>query len=81
MTREEIKHIYSELVQKHEAELSALRKRQLLISVSRLVVFVGGILVSAIAFTWFVAAGITGLLITIALFLVLIRAFIKCSET
>jgi hypothetical protein len=80
MAGEELKNIYAGLASKHRSELAALRKKQFVISILRLVTFLAGGILSAMAFTWSVPAGITLILMTMILFLFLVGRFAAYSE-
>jgi hypothetical protein len=80
MDRKSIRKTYLDLMNSSEHVLVGLKQRQLLISLLRLLVFVGGGILTILAFTWSVGAGIPALLITVFLFLLLLRGFAGCIE-
>jgi fatty acid desaturase len=75
MNQEDIRNTYLDLKHKNEVLLAGLKKQQLLVSLLRLFVFVAGGILSAIAFGYSLAGGILIILITIILFLFLVKKF------
>lgn len=80
MDQEGIRNTYLELRHKNEMLLAALKKQQLLFSLLRLFVFIAGGIISAIAFGHSIAAGITAILITIIVFLFLVKKYEDYSD-
>ena len=80
MIREELINRYRELVDINEHLLVKQKKKMFFISMSRLAVFVAGILAAAKAFSISGIAGIAILLIFAALFLLLVKQFTGMSE-
>ena len=75
MDRQKIREIYQGLKQEQEQELSELKKKHLLVSLLRLLVFIGGAVLSVLTFNHSLIAGTAVLLSVIILFLFLIRIF------
>lgn len=75
MDREVIKTKYEELKRENETLLRKKNKLLLLISVLRLTVFLGGIILTIGAFTWTVFAGFFTLLVVLSIFLFLVKRF------
>ena len=80
MNQEDIRNTYLDLKHKNEVLLAGLKKQQLLVSLLRLFVFVAGGILSAIAFGYSLAGGILIILITIILFLFLVKKFEDYSD-
>jgi len=76
----DINIIYREKVLEYEALLSGLKRKLLIISLLRLIVFVAGIFMVVRAFTFSASAGAAVTLTFVALFLLLVRQFISLSE-
>lgn len=79
MGRDEIKIIYEELKRENEALFRKKKKLLLLISIIRLVVFAGGIILSVAAFSWTVFAGIITSVVVLATFLFLLKLYAEES--
>ena len=75
MDRQKIREIYQGLKQEQEQELSELKKKHLLVSLLRLLVFIGGAVLSVLTFNHSLIAGTAVLFSAIVLFLFLIRIF------
>jgi len=75
MDRQKIRGIYQGLKQEQEQELSELKKKHLLVSLLRLLVFIGGAVLSVLTFNHSLIAGTAVLFSAIVLFLFLIRIF------
>jgi ABC-type multidrug transport system fused ATPase/permease subunit len=75
MNQREIRKTYADLKQKNEILLARLKKQHLIISLFRLFVFIAGVTVSGFAFSHSVPAGIICLLITIIIFLYLVKKY------
>src|SRR4030042_5032359 len=80
MEPDPVRKTYVDLREKNEVLLASLKKRQLFISLLRLLVFIAGGILSAVAFGNSVISGIFGLLITVFIFLILIAEFGRCSN-
>jgi predicted ATPase len=80
MTREEIRKTYTGLKSDYDKRLALLKKRQLAISLLRLLVFAGGGILTAFAFGHSIYSGILLLLTTLVAFLVLVRKSASYSE-
>lgn len=80
MNRELIKERYRELVYENEALLSKLKRRQFIVSLTRLGVFIAGMLSAVPAFRNSSAPAIMLLLFSAALFLFLIKYFNLLAE-
>jgi hypothetical protein len=80
MNSGDIRKTYTDLKNKNELILAGLKKQQLLISLLRLLVFIAGGILSVLCFSLSVAAGIPTLLLTIFLFLLLVKRFTICSD-
>jgi hypothetical protein len=79
MEAQDIKNNYISLKESNEALLAKLKKRSFLLSMLRLVVFLGGGILSAVAFSYSVTGGIATIIVTLSVFLVLLREFASCS--
>lgn len=80
MEERKIRDIYIDLKIRNEKLLAQLKRRSFLLSVLRLLVFTGGAVLSAFAFSFSVIAGIIVLVVSIASFLLLLKKFSECSE-
>ena len=80
MDPDPVRETYVNLREKNEVLLASLKKRQLFISLLRLLVFIAGGILSAVAFGISVILGILGLLITVCIFLFLVVEFGRCSS-
>lgn len=80
MDREDIKRKYLDIKEENEQVLATLKRKQLLVSLLRLLVFLGGSILSVFAFGYSVIAGILTLSITIFLFLLLLKKFAGYSN-
>lgn len=72
--------IYSDIRRSNEEILRVLKRRHLIISIIRLLVFICGIIFSAFAFTWSAAAGTASSAGTAWLFLYLVKLYDRHSE-
>jgi hypothetical protein len=79
MDRTIIRAKYEDLKRENEALFGKKKKLLLWISVLRLLVFAGGIILSAAAFTWTVFAGVLTLLTVLSIFLFLVKRFAEES--
>ena len=77
---EDIKQIYFELKQKKEIILARQKRNQMLVSMLRLLVFITGAVLSGLSFGFSVSAGIAAILVTLTLFLMLVKKFAELSE-
>jgi ABC-type multidrug transport system fused ATPase/permease subunit len=75
MGQEEIIIDYRERVKNNESFLAILKRRQLLMSVLRLSVFVAGIAAAIAVFSFSVIAGICVIIVTSAIFLLLVKRY------
>lgn len=75
MERKLVRETYTRLKQEQEQLLTELRKKHLLISLFRLLVFIAGAVLSALAFTHSALAGTVVLLLAIVVFLFLLKIF------
>jgi hypothetical protein len=73
MNQEKIRNTYLRLKELNEKILEDLRKKQLMISLLRLLVFLAGIFLTVTGFIHSTAAGISSLVISILLFLFLVK--------
>jgi len=80
MNNGNIKKTYKDLINKNEQILAGLKKRQLVISLLRLLVFVSGGILTVFGFSLSAAVGIPVLLLTIFLFLLLVKRFTIYSD-
>ena len=64
--------VYSGFAASHQVSLSELKRKQLMISLLRLTVFIAGLLITIWAFTYSVPAGIVSLALSLAVFLFLV---------
>ncbi len=80
MDQKGIRNTYLDLRYKYELLLAELKKQQLLVSLIRLFVFVAGGIISAIIFGHSITGGITAILITIIIFLYLVKKYEDYSD-
>ncbi len=80
MDQEEIKRKYIDIKERNELVLATLKSKQLIVSMLRLLVFLGGGILSVFAFGYSAVAGIPALLITLFLFLLLLKKFAEYSN-
>jgi len=80
MNREEIRNKYLGLRDMNEVRLSKLKKEQFIISMSRLLVFAGGGILSAIAFSWTALSGAIAAFLTVTFFLILVKKSAEYSD-
>jgi len=74
------KEVYKELLRENESVLPVLQRRHLIIAVFRLFVFIGGIILSAFAFTRSVIPGITCSVVIAGIFLYLVKIYDSLSQ-
>jgi len=80
MNPDDIRNTYSELKNRNEEILSQLKKQQLIISLLRLLVFLGGSILTAISFTYSIIGGSITLLVFIIFFLFLVKKYEDYSD-
>ncbi len=80
MNQEKIRKTYSDIKEQNELLLAGLKKKQLLISLLRLLVFVGGGILSVIASGYSAAGTIFVILVTLFSFLLLVKKFGDYSD-
>jgi hypothetical protein len=74
---EYLRRVYSGFAESHQVSLSELKRKQLMISLIRLAVFIAGLLLTIWAFTFSVPAGIVSLMLSLAVFLFLVIRYVE----
>ncbi len=77
---ENIRNRYIELKIKYEKLLIEEKRRLLVISLLRLVVFIAGAAVSVFAFSYSALPGFLAVLVTLILFLLLVKKYLACTD-
>ena len=80
MKQEEIKSKYREIIRENEVRLEKVKRKQSIVSFSRLIIFTAGIFLAVEAFGISASAGVFTLLLFTVLFLLLVRYYILLSE-
>ncbi|MDP4222178.1 MAG: hypothetical protein Q8868_02600 [Bacteroidota bacterium] len=80
MNLDEVRKTYSERRERNKALVEQLKKQQLLLSLLRLALFVGGVILSVIVFRYSVLAGVIEVLLITAAFIFLVLKFSDCSD-
>jgi hypothetical protein len=75
MNRETVRKTYSDLVDSYKLVLQGLKKKSLLISLLRLLVFIGGVIITVFTFSYSTAGGVLVIFITLFFFLFLVKLF------
>ncbi len=80
MDQNSIRNIYHDIREKNELVLARLKKKQAVISLLRLFVFLSGLALTVAGFNFSVALGIGSLLIVLLIFLLLVKKFSDYSD-